>query len=475
MSFLREYKYQVQIVYILGLFMQIMDATIVNIAIPTLADEFDVDSGGIEWVVIGFILALAIAIPIAGWLGDRYGTKRIFLGSLAGFVVASACCGAAQTLDQLILFRIFQGAFAGVISPVGSAMLFRAFPLAERAKAATAVVGVAVIAPALGPVLGGILIQGLSWRWIFYVNVPLGILALFLGLIWLKEEVVGTKGRIDWAGILLTGSGLALFFLGITLGRSAGWGSGVVLGAMIGSLIILVILVFVETHSDDPLLALRLYANRLFRACNLTGAPAYAGFFSLVFLLPVFLQEIGGYSPLTTGLALLPQPLGVIVSSQIVGRVLYPRVGPRPLLVVGTIGSFVTSFMFVFVDASTSLVLVSTTLFFRGMAMGAVFLSLQTATYATISLPDMGRATSLFNTQRQTSAALGVAVVAAVLTGMSTTVAASSDSDFSQSAFSAAFLIGSLFFILATAAALLIRTDDARATMAPGRASSTRS
>ena len=476
MSRLSQYKYQVQIVYVLALFMQIMDGTIVNIAIPTLADEFEVDSTEVEWVVIGFILALAVAIPIAGWLGDRYGTKRIFLGSLTGFVVASVFCGAAQTLEQLILFRIFQGAFAGVISPVGSAMLFRAFPLPERAKAASAVVGVAVIAPATGPVLGGILIESLSWRWIFFVNVPIGIVALGLGYIWLREEVVGTSGRIDWAGIVLTGSGLALFFLGITLGRSEGWGSGFVIGPLFASLLILALLVYVETHTEDPLLALRLLGNRLFRATNLVGAPAYAGFFSLVFLLPIFLQEVGGYSPLETGLALLPQPIGVIVSSQAMGRVLYPRLGPRPLLFLGTSGSFLASFVFVFADESTSLVTVGAALFFRGLAMGAVFVSLQTATYATIELPDMGRATSLFNTQRQASAALGVAVVAAILAALGTSVGTDSEAgSMSADAFSAAFLVGSLFFVVAALASTLIRTSDAAATMAPGRTSQVRS
>jgi EmrB/QacA subfamily drug resistance transporter len=459
--------------------MQIMDGTIVNVAIPTLADEFGVDSTGIEWVVIGFILALAIAVPIAGWLGDRFGTKRVFLTSLAGFVIASAMCGAAQTLDQLILFRVFQGAFAGVISPVGSAMLFRAFPLRERATAATAVVGVAVIAPALGPVLGGILIEWFSWRWIFYVNIPIGIAALILGYVWLEEEVVGTSGRIDWAGILLTGSSLTLFFYAISSGPEQGWASAPISGALIGSLLLFGLLVLVETKVEDPLLALRLFGNRLFRSSSLAATPAYAGFFSLIFLVPIFLQEVSGYSPLETGLVLLPQPIGVIISSQIGGRRLYPRVGPRVLLVAGSIGSFLASFAFVFADESTGAVAVGTALFFRGLSMGVIFISVQTATYATIDLPDMGRATSLFNTERQIAAALGVAVAAAVLSAAATSVGALGDDSVDLSseagAFQVAFLVGSLFFVVAAAAAFLIHTEDARGTMAPSGARSVRS
>ena len=176
-----SYKVAVTIVYVLGLFVQILDATIVNVALPTLADEFGVPVTDVEWIVVGYLLALATAIPAAGWLSDRFGSKRVFLGSLTVFTVASGLCGIAPSLDTLVAARLLQGLGAGLITPVGIAILFRAYPLAERATAAAAVVGVAVIAPATGPALGGIIVDSVSWRWIFYVNLPIGILAVALG------------------------------------------------------------------------------------------------------------------------------------------------------------------------------------------------------------------------------------------------------------------------------------------------------
>lgn len=470
-SWLSEYKNRVMAVYILGLFIQIMDGTIVNIAIPTLADEFDVDSTDVDWAIIGFYVALAVVIPVAGWMGDRYGTKRVFLIALSGFVMASTLCGAAQSLEQLIAFRVFQGLFAGMITPIGSAMLFRAFPLAERAKASTAVIGVAVIAPALGPVVGGALIQGLSWRWIFFVNIPVGGLALALGIWWLREELVGVEARVDWAGFLLSGAGLGMVLFAISEAPNRGWGSPLIVGALALGIVALVLLVVVELRIEAPVLALRLFADRLFRTTNLTAAPAYAAFFSFIFLLPIFLQKVDDHSPLVTGLALLPQPIGVIIGSQVAGRRLYPILGPRLMLVAGCTGAMVASLWFVTVDETTTLASIGAALFVRGIAMGFVFISVQVATYATISLPDMGRATSLFNTQRQVSVATGVAIVATVLASQVDSLDNLADGGSSTAervdAFQLAFATSGLLFAVAAVAALLIHTEDARATMQP--------
>lgn len=464
-----EYKTRVQVVYILALFIQIIDGTIVNIAIPTLADEFDVESTDVDWAIIGFYLALAVVIPAAGWLGDRYGIKRIFLIAVAGFVLASTVCGAAQSLEQLIAFRIVQGLFAGLITPIGSAMLYRAFPLNERAKAATAVVGVAVIAPAIGPVLGGVLIEWLSWRWIFYVNIPIGGIGFALGWVWLREEVVGTGDRIDVAGLLLSGTGLAAVLFGVSEGPSRGWDSPLIVAAILVGLALLVILVVVELRVADPVLMLRLWANRLFRAINLTSAPTYAGFFSLLFLLPIFLQKVGGHSALTTGITLLPQPIGVIIASQVAGRRLYGRFGPRVMLIFGCGAAFLTGVAMMLVDDTTGLVTIGFLMLLRGFAMGTIFIPIQTAAYATVANADMSRATSLFNTQRQASVATGVAVTATVLSALVVSVDSVADGGAPTpdrvEAFQWAFFASAAFFLVAMVAAFFIKTEDARATM----------
>lgn len=465
------YRSRVAVVYILSLFIQIMDTTIVNIAIPTLADEFGVDATDVEWAVIGFALALAAVIPVAGWLGDRFGTRRVFLVAIAGFVVASMLCGAARTLDQLIAARVFQGLFAGLITPIGSAMLFRAYPLEERARASAAVVGVAVIAPAIGPVLGGVIIETLSWRWIFFVNIPVGGAALALGISWLREEIVGVTGGVDWTGLVLSSAGLGLLLVGVSEGPSQGWDSPWVVGALGVGTLSLIALVVVETRIDHPVLALRLFGDRLFRSINLTSFPAYMGFFSLIFLLPIFLQQVGEHSALVTGLTLLGQPIGIIISSQIAGKWLYGRFGPRPMLLVGLAASLVVGLWFVTVDETTHLVAITAVMFLRGLAMGIVFIPIQTATYATISLPDMGRATSLFNTQRQAAVGAGVAVVATVLSALVASVDPPTEGGAPTAdrvaAFHAAFGVSAALFALAAAAAWFIVNEDARPTMHP--------
>ena len=172
-----EYKWVVAVTFVLGLFMEIMDTTIVNVAIPTLRRDFNASTAGIEWIVLGYLLALAIFIPASGWIGDRIGTKKTFLFALFTFTAASALCGLANSLGQLIAFRILQGVGGGMLTPVGTAMLYRAFPPEERARASTILIVPTVLAPALGPVIGGAIVDNLSWRWMFYVNLPIGIAA----------------------------------------------------------------------------------------------------------------------------------------------------------------------------------------------------------------------------------------------------------------------------------------------------------
>lgn len=217
-----EYKYGVLAVYIAALFVQILDATVVNVALPVLSDEFGVSVTDVDAVAIAFTVALAVSIPPAGWLSDRYGSKRVFLAALATFTVASTLCGAAATLDQLVVFRVFQGIGAGLITPVGSAMLFRSFPIEERAVAANAVLSVAVIAPATGPVLGGLIVDNLSWRWIFFINVPIELLALVLGWLWLRDDESAPAGRFDVPGFVLSSLGLAGVVFAVSIAPDTG-------------------------------------------------------------------------------------------------------------------------------------------------------------------------------------------------------------------------------------------------------------
>src|SRR5437763_4534049 len=240
------YKYLVAAAFLFGLFMDLMDLTIVNVALPTLGRQFKADRGALEWVVTGYLLSLAIWIPASGWLGDRFGTKKVFLFALAMFVIGSALCGLAQSAGQLIAFRILQGVGGGMLTPVGTAMLFRAFPPQERARAALILTIPTVIAPALGPIVGGWLVDDVSWRWIFYVNVPIGIIGFLFSLAFLQEHTEPEAGRFDTWGFLLSGAGLALVLYALSRGPEDGWRSGNVLGTLIPGVAAFVALAVVE-------------------------------------------------------------------------------------------------------------------------------------------------------------------------------------------------------------------------------------
>ncbi|HJT59995.1 MAG TPA: MFS transporter, partial [Ktedonobacteraceae bacterium] len=218
-------KVSVSIVFVAAMFMSIMDSTIVNVALPSLSRDFNAPGTSIDAVVVGYLVSLAIIIPASGWLGDRLGTKRIFLSALALFTISSALCGLATSLPMLIGFRLLQGMGGGAMTPVGTAILYRTFPPEERVQVSRILNIPTVFAPATGPVLGGLLIVKFSWRWVFYVNVPIGILAFLFGLIFLEEYRRQSTGSFDLTGFLLAGIGLSLTMYALSEGPNYGWTS----------------------------------------------------------------------------------------------------------------------------------------------------------------------------------------------------------------------------------------------------------
>ena len=247
-----------------------------------------------------------------------------------------------------------------------------------------------------------------SWRWIFYVNLPVGIVAFTVGFLYLREEREGTAGRLDVPGFLLSGSGLALILFALSQGPEKGWRSAVVLGTAALGVVCFTALVLVETRVTFPMLALRLYKERMFRNANIVLTLTYASFIGVIFLMPLYLQNLRGFTPLQSGLTTFPQALGVIVSSQIVGR-LYHRVGPRRLVFYGMIGMAIVTFQLSRLGLDTSVWAIRAIMFGRGLAASFSFVPLQASTYANITPADTGRASALYSTQRQVAAALGVA------------------------------------------------------------------
>ncbi len=459
------YQSKVMIVYIFALFMTVIDGTMVNVALPTMAREFGVPTTDIEWIAIGYLLALAAVIPAAGWLGDRFGTKRIFVIALVIFVSTSLLCGLSQTLGQLIGFRVLQGIGGGLLTPVGGAMLYRAYSMEDRAKAAIGVLSVTVIAPAIGPVLGGLIVDQASWHWIFYINVPIGALALALSALWLRETVQPDPGGFDAAGFVLSAGAVALLLYTLSIGPDEGWSSPTTLAFGLAGMSCLLAMIVVELRVDHPIIALRLLRDHLFRTINIASSMIYAGFFGLVFVLPLYMQSLRGYSALESGLAQAPQAVGVFLVANLLGRRLYRIVGPRRLMVVGTAATSLVTCCYSLAGLDTPLSTIAGLSFARGLAVGMVFVSIQTAAYGTTSIADTGRATSLFNTQRQIAYAFGVAVAATVIASKLASVGGDAAPASEQlAAYQAGFLAVGLIMAPAAIVSWFIDDDDVAAT-----------
>jgi EmrB/QacA subfamily drug resistance transporter len=409
-----QYKYLVAAAFVFGLFMEILDTTIVNVALPRLGLEFNASTAMLEWAITGYLLSLAIWIPASGWVGDRFGTKRTFLFATAMFVVGSALCGAAWSIQSLALFRVFQGVGGGMMTPVGTAMLYRAFSPQERARASAVLSVPTMIAPMLGPVFGGFLVDKVSWRWIFFINLPVGIISFLFSLFVLREHREEATGKFDPVGFVLSGLGLSGVLYALSRGAEDGWTSPIVLVTGIGGVICFTLLVIVEQRIAAPLLDLSLYRIRLFSMANLTAFGFFSGQFGLVFLLPLFLQELRGMSALDSGLTTLPQPIGQVLMVQVTSR-LYNRLGARKNLIIASSGLMVTTLSLFFVDLNTDLWWIRGIILLRGGFIAFNMVAMQTAAFSAVPRNKIGRGSSLFSAMRQVGAAFGVACVGTVL------------------------------------------------------------
>ncbi|MHB1787375.1 MAG: DHA2 family efflux MFS transporter permease subunit, partial [Acidimicrobiales bacterium] len=393
-----------------------------------------------------------------------------FLLALVFFTGASVLCGVATSLGQLVFFRVLQGVGGGMLAPVGTAMLFRAFPPERRARASSVLLIPTVMAPALGPLIGGLLVDQLSWRWVFYVNLPIGIAAFIFGLIFLVEHREPDTGRFDLPGFILAGAGLALVLYAVSQGPPLGWGSPAVLVTGTMGVAALVALVHIELRKRQPMLDLRLLSDRLFRSTNAVSIFGYAGFIGFLFAIPLFLQEVRGISALNSGLTTFPEALGVLVSSRLVVR-LYPKIGPRRLMAGGLASVGVVMALLTQVGLGTNLWLVRLAMFVMGAGMAYLFLPLQAACFARITPAATGRASAIFNTQRQMAAAVGVAALATVLAATlpaHRSVASLVASPAGVRSFRLAFLAAAVISFLGAAAALRIHDVDAAGTMRLG-------
>src|SRR5579883_708284 len=330
-----NYKWKVMAAVIFGTFMAILDSTAVNVAVPTLQKAFHVQVDQVDAVLTSYILALGIITPLAGWFSERFGIKRIFLLAMGLFVTGSALCSLSPSLLWLVAFRALQGLGGGLLSPLGLALLSGAFSEKERGLAFGLYGIPLVVAPASGPVLGGYFVQDLSWHDIFLINIPIGIIGIIIGALWLRESRRGATARLDIPGILLSVVAVGCLLFGIQNGQTDGWTSAPILVLLIVGGAALLAFIVVELLVREPLLDLRLFGKRTFASASVLGWVSAVALFGAEFLLPIYLQTLRGQTPLQAGLLVLPLAIGAGLTTPIAGA-LYNRVGARWLIAFGS-------------------------------------------------------------------------------------------------------------------------------------------
>lgn len=453
-------KVVVSAVFVAAMFMNIMDSTVVNVALPTLSRDFAVPVGSVSGVVTAYLVTLAVAMPASGWIGDRFGGRNVLLAAITVFTGASALCGLATSLPELVAWRAVQGLGGGTLVPVGMTMITRTFPPAERIKANQVLTVPTLLAPALGPVIGGALVDGLSWRWIFYINLPVGIAAILVGLLFLPSGSEHPAGRFDLPGFLLAAAGFPLVMYAVSAGSGSGWGSPAVLGTGLPGLALLAAFVAVEQRVAEPLIRLRLYADRLYRTTSLQTTAAAAGFLGTLFLVPLLLQNGLGFSPIHSGLSTFTEALGGMSGIQLTAR-LYKRVGPRRLMITGMCGTVATIGLMALAGQPDAFWLIPLLMFFTGCSFGFAMAPSQTANMATITPAETGHASTLQNTMRQAGGAAGVALLGSV-------VAATGAGARDLAGYHLAFLAAAGFMLAGAVVSGFVRDADAAATMAAG-------
>ena len=409
------YKWKVLIASVFGVFMVVLDTTVVNVAFQTMRGEFSATIADAQWIISLYVLVLGIATPLAGFAADRSGIKRSYIAGLSLFAAGSLLCGLAPSLRVLVAARALQGLGGGIALPLGSAMLFRTFPAHEQGRALGLFGIVVVFAPAIGPVLGGALVDLGLWRWIFFINVPIGIAGIHLAARFLREHRSPHDHRMDWPGLITEMIGFGAVLYAASIAEIEGWTAPTTLRWLAIGAAGLSAFVFVELRvAKEPLLDLRLFGRRTFLVSSLVGYVTIVALFGAEFLMPLYLQMMRGVAAFDAGLILLPMAITAGIATPVAGRI-YDRTGPRPLLVLGFTLLAFNTWQFARLGAGTPIAWIVLLLAIRGAALG---LTVQTTFVSALSIvrgPALARATSLVNAMRNVVQSIGVALLAAVL------------------------------------------------------------
>ena len=403
------------IVLIIGMFMSVLDTSIVNVAIPTIQTEFGGTTDDVQWVVTGYTLTLGVVVPITAWLGDRVGLKRLYNLALLAFAAGSALCGLAGSLNSLVIFRIIQAIPGGILPVITLSILLRIVPR-QRLGAAMGLYGLGIVfAPGVGPVLGGYLVEYVNWRLIFYINVPIGILGAMAAALVLPRFPRVAGRRFDVLGFLTVGGGLFALLLATSEGETWGWSSYQILGLITYGVLSLALFVVIELEVSDPLLDIRIFRYWAYTNSLLLIAVLMIVMYGVLFYIPQFLQQAQGWGAFDAGLTLLPQALVMAVLMPIAGRV-YDRIGPRWPAAIGLTIVTVGAYLLHTITIDTPREHVMWLMVVLGVGLGTAFMPILTGGVAVIPLTRSNAASALNNVVQRVSGALGLAMLTAILT-----------------------------------------------------------
>ena len=402
-------------VVVIGMVMAILDATIVNVAIPSLGGDFHTSITTIQWVMTAYLLALASTIPLSGWASARFGTKRAWMASLALFTVGSCLAGAATSIESLIAARVIQGAGAGLIMPVGQTILLHAAG-PRRIGRVMSVVGIPMLlAPIAGPVIGGAIVDAASWRWIFFVNLPIAALALTLAWRLLPSAAPERAERLDLRGLALLSPGIAIAVYGLSEVGSAGTVGVQPLALMaIGLTLVASFVAHARRRTGAALLDMSLFLRRGFAAAAATNLLLGVALFGSLILLPLYYQLVRGETPLRTGLLLVPQALGAAVAMPFAGR-LTDEIGARVVIPSGILLALAGTVVYTQIGAETSAATLGGALFLIGLGLGATVMPSMAVAYQSVAREAAADATAAINVIQRIAASIGTALLAVVL------------------------------------------------------------
>ncbi len=409
----------IAITVMLSTFLEVLATSVVNLSLPYIAGGLSATIDESTWVLTSYLVANAIVLPITGWLANQFGRKRLLIAAVSGFTLFSLLCGIAPSLPLLILFRCLQGAFGGALQPISQAVLLETFPPEDRGKAmAFWGLGI-VVAPILGPALGGWLTDTYSWRWVFYINLPIGIASVIMTKMFLFDPhyIKPRSNKVDGWGLGMLAVGVAALQIMLDKGQEADWFSSHLIVLLAAAAVVLLVgFVVWELKTKDPIVDLRVFKDRTYATGVFLMSTLGFVLYGALVLLPLFMQELLGYSAITAGLWTAPRGIGALIFMPLTGILLSKKWDPRILLVLGLASASFGPWTFSHFNLNAGPWAFFIPQIVQGAGLSFIFVPLTTVTMDAIPLKDMGNATSLFNLMRNLGSAMGISVVETLVT-----------------------------------------------------------